>query len=303
MNIVGKLFGAGRLNRAASRDFRPEDLPDTRVKLFFDALKIRWSAMVGLNLLYLAFWLPAILWTGVNFLTLEQTLASAASTADAAGQVSALVFTFLLVLWPLVALTGPATAGASYVLRNWARGEHSFPASDFFEHFRKNWKQALLVSTITGALPVLTFILWRFYADMVSDVSILFIVPQALVFAAAAAWLLMLEVLYMLMVTYKLSFKQLLKNALVLVLARLPQFLGLRLLTLSFPVALYVAFTGFPQAAVYMLMFGGFFYLVFGLALNRLLYASLGNAVCEKYINGKIGAPVDIGLRPKNLGR
>ena len=156
---------------------------------------------------------------------------------------------------------------------------------------------------ITGALPVLTFVLWRFYADLVSDVSMLFIVPQALVFAAAAAWLLMLEVLYMLMVTYKLSFKQLLKNALVLVVARLPQFLGLRILTLAFPVALYVAFTGFPQAAVYMLMFGGFFYLVFGLALNRLLYASLGNAVCEKYINGKIGAPVDIGLRPKNLGR
>jgi len=299
MNIVGKLFGAGRLNRAASRDFRPEDLPDTRVKLFFDALKIRWSAMVGLNLLYIAFWLPAILWTGVNFLTLEQMIASAQSTAEAAQQASALVFTFLIVLWPLVALTGPATAGISFVLRNWARGEHSFPASDFFEYFRKNWRQALLVSAITGALPVLTFVLWRFYADLVSDVSMLFVVPQALVFAAAAAWLLMLEVLYMLMVTYKLSFKQLLKNALVLVLARLPQFLGLRLLTLSFPVALYVAFTGFPQAAVYMLMFGGFFYLVFGLALNRLLYASLGNAVCEKFINEKIGAPVGIGLRPK----
>ena len=42
---------------------------------------------------------------------------------------------------------------------------------------------------------------------------------------------------------------------------------------------------------------GGFFYMVFGVALNRLLYASLANAVCEKYINPGIGAPVDIGMR------
>ena len=44
MNISANLR-RGALNRAA-RDFRPEDLPDTRVKLFFDA-QIRWSAMVG----------------------------------------------------------------------------------------------------------------------------------------------------------------------------------------------------------------------------------------------------------------
>ena len=61
MSFFSRFFGAGRYTRAASRDFRPEDLPDTRVKLFFDALGIRWSAMVGQNLLYLLFWLPAIL--------------------------------------------------------------------------------------------------------------------------------------------------------------------------------------------------------------------------------------------------
>ena len=158
-SFFSKFFGAGRYTRAASRDFRPEDLPDTRVKLFFDALGIRWSAMVGQNLLYLLFWLPAVIWSGVNLLTLVQMLVDAPAGADMGARVYSLAFTYLLILWPLIAITGPATAGMSYVSRNWARGQHSFMVSDFMEHARKNWKQALAVSTVTGALPVLLLFL------------------------------------------------------------------------------------------------------------------------------------------------
>ena len=190
MSFFSKFFGAGRYERApASRDFRPEDLPDTRVKLFFDALGIRWSAMVGQNLFYLLFWLPAILWSGVNLLTLVQMLADAPAGADMGARVYSLAFTYLLILWPLIAITGPATAGASYVSRNWARGQHSFMVSDFMEHARKNWKQALAVSTVTGALPVLLLFLWRFYGALAESMSGLFIIPEVIVFIAAILWL------------------------------------------------------------------------------------------------------------------
>ena len=56
-------------------------------------------------------------------------------------------------------------------------------------------------------------------------------------------------------------------------------------------------FLYFPERATFPLAVGGFFYLVFGLALNRLIYASLANALCEEYINPSIGAPVNIGMR------
>ena len=82
MSFFSKFFGAGRFERAPGRDFRPEDLPDTRVKLFFDALGVRWSAMVGQNLFYLLFWLPAVIWSGVNLLTLVQMLADAPAGAE-----------------------------------------------------------------------------------------------------------------------------------------------------------------------------------------------------------------------------
>ena len=297
MSFFSRFFGAGRYTRAASRDFRPEDLPDTRVKLFFDALGIRWSAMVGQNLLYLLFWLPAVIWSGVNLLTLVQMLVDAPAGADMGARVYSLAFTYLLILWPLIAITGPATAGASYVSRNWARGQHSFMVSDFWEHARKNWKQALCVSTITGALPVLLLFLWRFYGALAESMSGLFIIPEVIVLIAALLWLLMLQVAYTMMVTYKLTLRQLLGNAIRMALGRLPLFLGLRLLTSILPLGIAIVFLYFPERATFPLAVGGFFYLVFGLALNRLIYASLANALCEAYLNPSIGAPVNIGMR------
>ena len=297
MSFFSRFFGAGRYTRAASRDFRPEDLPDTRVKLFFDALGIRWSAMVGQNLLYLLFWLPAVIWSGVNLLTLVQMLVDAPAGADMGARVYSLAFTYLLILWPLIAITGPATAGMSYVSRNWARGQHSFMVSDFWEHARKNWKQALCVSTITGALPGLLLFLWRFYGALAESMSGLFIIPEVIVLIAALLWLLMLQVVYTMMVTYKLTLRQLLGNAMRMALGKLPLFLGLRLLTSILPLGIAIVFLYFPERATFPLAIGGFFYLVFGLALNRLIYASLANAMCEAYINPSIGAPVNIGMR------
>ena len=297
MSFFSKFFGAGRYTRAASRDFRPEDLPDTRVKLFFDALGIRWSAMVGQNLLYLLFWLPAVIWSGVNLLTLVQMLVDAPAGADMGARVYSLAFTYLLILWPLIAITGPATAGMSYVSRNWARGQHSFMVSDFWEHARKNWKQALCVSTITGALPVLLLFLWRFYGALAESMSGLFIIPEVIVLIAALLWLLMLQVVYTMMVTYKLTLRQLLGNAMRMALGKLPLFLGLRLLTSILPLGIAIVFLYFPERSTFPLAVGGFFYLVFGLALNRLIYASLANALCEAYLNPSIGAPVNIGMR------
>ena len=48
---------------------------------------------------------------------------------------------------PIITI-GPATAGFTCVLRNYARDTHSFMFSDFFDAFIKNWKQSFAVSVI-----------------------------------------------------------------------------------------------------------------------------------------------------------
>ena len=125
----------------------------------------------------------------------------------------------------------------------------------------------------------------------------LFIIPEVIVLIAALLWLLMLQVVYTMMVTYKLTLRQLLGNAMRMALGKLPLFLSLRLLTSILPLGIAFVFLYFPERATFPLAIGGFFYLVFGLALNRLIYASLANALCEAYLNPSIGAPVNIGMR------
>ena len=70
------------------------------------------------------------------------------------------------------------------MLRNWARDEHSFVLSDFKDALKANWKQALVVSVIDGALPFILYTCWRFYGGMLSR-SAFYLGPTALVLLVA----------------------------------------------------------------------------------------------------------------------
>ena len=108
---------------------------------------------------------------------------------------------------------------------------------------------------------------------------------------------LMLPLLYPMMVGYELSFKNLMKNAFLMSAARLPNMLLARLITLI-PVAVLVfgIYTGNGIAILIVSLY----YLLFGFALSRLIYASFANGVFDKYLNPHIeGAQVGQGLRPQ----
>ena len=68
--------------------------------------------------------------------------------------IKAMVLQALLFLVPCIAITGPFTAGLSYVTRNWARDEHAFVWSDYKDAVKENWKPALATSAITGFVPM-----------------------------------------------------------------------------------------------------------------------------------------------------
>lgn len=300
--MLGKFFNSFYYGKAGKGDYTPENLPTNRVQLFFEVLRVRWSAMVRLNLLYILFWIPAIVWTFINFMAIDSVLAAqmAGEITDAAmsEQLLGYVFTWLLFMIPCIAVTGPATAGVSYISRNWARDQHSFMMSDFKDAFKENWKQALGVSCITGVLPFLVYVCYRFYGSYVSSGTVLMVVPQMLVIILGVLWLLSLQMIYTLMVTYKLSFGQLIRNAFILSVGKLPLSVGIRLITWAIPLLCLALVLLIPSIQIYVLLALILYYLIFGFSFNRLLYASFANAVCEKYINPNIeGAPVNIGLR------
>lgn len=300
--MLGKFFNSFYYGKAGKGDYTPENLPQNRRQLFFETLRVRWSALVRLNLLYVLFFIPAILWTFLNYASIDALL-----TAEVVGevieqgvldQIYGMLSLYLIILWPLIAITGPATAGVSYIVRNWARDQHSFMLSDFKEAFKANWKQALCISTITGFVPLLAYVGYRYYGYMAGTSSVLFIFPQMLVIILAVLWMLCLELIYSMMVTYELSFRNLIRNAFILAVGKLPLSIGIRLISLALPILGVALLLLVPQITAYVLLVLVVYYLLFGFAFSRFLFASYANAVCEKHINPNIeGAGVGIGLR------
>jgi len=119
-----------------------------------------------------------------------------------------------------------------------------------------------------------------------------------LVVILGVLWLLSQQLIYMLMVTYKLTFRQLIRNSFILCIGKLPLSLGIRLISLAFTALCVLVILFIPGIGGYAALVLVIYYLFFGFAFNRFLYSAYANAVCEKHINPNIeGAEVGMGLR------
>ena len=272
--------------KAGKADFTPENLPDSRVKLFFEMLRIHFSGICVVNLMYLVFLIPAVVWTFINYLVV---MAEADPTA-----IKGHIFFYLLGMVPCLSLAGVGTPGLMYVLRNWARDQHAFTFSDFKDAVKGNWKQALVVGLINGASLLVSYVAIDYYGQM-SAQSFLWVVPQMLVIMMLAMWWMINMLIFNMMVTYDMTLKVLIRNCALIALARLPW----SLLTLAGSFALPLVIVRFvPYGYLAILLI----YLVVGFGLTGFIYASYGNSCFDKYLNPKIeGAPVNMGLRDKSL--
>ena len=286
--------------KAGKHDYTEMDMPKTRVSLFFLVLKDHFFDLVKVNLLQVVFWIPFMLWTFINLaaiqsIDVETLLAQESGTMQIMGAMASYLVMWLIGLIPCLAITGPSSAGAAYVMRNWARDQHSFLFSDFKDAFKGNWKQALGVSCITAVVPTLIYTGVTYYGQMAGS-NALMMVPLVLVLSIVLMWALMLPLLYPMMIGYELRFKYLIKNAFLMAAATLPQMLLCRIITLI-PIAALLMGIYFGNGIVILIV--SLYYLLFGFAFARLLYASVANGVFDKYLNPHIeGATVGMGLRP-----
>lgn len=312
--MFGKFMNNYYYGKSGKGDYQKDDLPRTRWQLFWEMLRIRLAGLFRLNITSVIAWLPAMyvliqLMSDIfNIAGISQavemdpssaTPEQLALVANLGSLYHSVITRSLLYLVPAVFITGPFQAGMAYVTRNWARDEHAFVWSDFKDAFKSNWKQSLVISLITGLMPLILYVGYRFYGDMVSQ-SILFIVPQMLTAMLGVIWSLALVYFYPLLVTYQLSLSNLLRNGFLLAIGRLPQTIGVRLvMLLPALVALMVSWF-MPAYTIYALMTLAGYYLLIGNALARFVYASLSNAVFDKFINSRLeGVETNRGLAEK----
>ncbi len=175
-----------------------------------------------------------------------------------------LILTYLFtVLWGM----GPVTAGATFIWRNYAREEHAWIFSDFKDAAKNNWKQSLAVFLIDMiALILFTFAI-RVYSSMPGVIGMM----QYLIWMLILIYTLMHFYLYPMMITYRLSLKDLYRNALIFAIGKLPSNLLILVILLLLhlgPVYLIVQYSGGYFAlffvvmwileAVFLLSFSGF---------------------------------------------
>ena len=295
--MFSKWMNSFYYGKSGKGDYTPENLPTNRWQLFWEMLRVRLSALVRLNLMYVVPWLPTmiVLMIGaLSFLTSLNNMVDSGEMIAVGELLGGVVAPTLLLLVPCITITGPFTSGVCYVTRNWARDEHAFIWSDFKDAVKENWKQSLVISFITSLVPLMLYVCWNFYGSMANDNAFM-VVPQVLTMMIGLMWCLGVTYFHPLIVSYKLRLRDVMRNGLLLSVARLPMSIGLRLLH-ALPMIIGVVLMLFVSPMYCMLgLFA--YYLLIGFSLSRFVTASYTNAVFDKYINAKIeGAVVNRGL-------
>lgn len=320
--MFGKFMNNYYYGKSGKGDYTPEDLPKTRMQLFWEMLRVRFNGLCRMNLIYMLPWIPTMLVIGMLVMytlsipmlpTEEQTIQNEDGTVTTQivpmnlsqdeqkelmeqkiSLLPSMMYMTLFALIPCIAITGPWTAGVAWVTRNWARDEHAFIWSDMKDAMKENWKPALGLSAITSVVPLLAYMCHQFYGGLAMG-NWVWVIPQMFTLMMAAFWFLAITYAYPMLVTYKMSFKTIIKNSFLLAIGRLPFSVGIRLLHLL-PAALTVAVLSLVNAIwVPLVLFG--YYLIIGFCLSRFVTASYTNAQFDKYINSRIeGAQVNRGL-------
>ena len=177
-----------------------DEPPKKPVVVFFEIYFRKFWDLIKLNLLYFAsvilFFLPAILVIATHGFGRNLWL--------------------LISLLP-ISLSGPATAGFTYIMRNNVRQEHVFLWTNYIDAVRDNWKQSLIASLLLVAAVILAIVCIPFYVQQVQK-NPAFMIPLAVCLAALIWFVFMQFYVYVMIVTFDLKLTAIYRNAFILAL-------------------------------------------------------------------------------------
>ncbi len=118
---------------------------------------------------------------------------------------------YMVCCLPIVTI-GPATAGMTKVLRNYSLEKNSFIFHDFFDSFKKNFKQSLVVGLIDVFLILSVGMGLQIYPELTRENSF-FYVPFVLSLSIAFTAVMMNFYIFLMIVATDLSLGKIIKNA------------------------------------------------------------------------------------------
>ena len=188
------------------------------VFLFFELLGRNFRKLVLANMLYFAVSLPvSVLYFIISLLFMTAVLPDGVMTVGFM-QFTVIMTLLLVVLWG----TGPVSSGYTYILRNAAREEHTFLASDFFQKSKESFLHGLvflivdIVMLIAFSTSVLT------YGKLSEQEGGIYVLLFVLAGVMIVFYTIMHFYLYEMEVTFKDGILRLYKNAFLMAFATLP---------------------------------------------------------------------------------
>jgi uncharacterized membrane protein YesL len=233
------------------------------VFVFMDIYFRKFWNLIKINLLYFIFSIPTILlFIIASVAVIPQISAEASIDLIMRVMIGAIFFVI-----PVITC-GPVQAGFTYLIRNYAREEHAFIFSDFKEHALKNFKQGMIVSAIDFIVFMVVMVDLRIYFVM-KDSNFLMMIPTILIIMAFVIFIMMHMYIYPMMVTFKLTIKELYKNAFVFAMMKFLPNLGILILC-------------------YALVLASFWFTPIGLILFPLLTLSTISLITNFYVYPKL---------------
>ena len=181
----------------------------------------------------------------------------------------------------LVITFGWQNVGATYILRSMVRGEPVFLLSDYFYAVKRNLKQGFLMGVIDCAVMFLLVFDFMYFSGMPSSFWI--DVCYFAVIAIGILYFYMRFYIYLMMVTFDLPLRKILKNALIFtalgIKRNLMGLLGIVLVT-AIQIVLFAVFAMTPLSIAIPLILIFLYYL----AVNAFTAAYAAYPVIDRYM-------------------
>ncbi len=205
--------------------------------LFFEIVIRKFTKFLGLNCLYT---MTSIIWIILLYLfggiilantnVVENTASQIASMtqgidmAEIQGSVMVSLQAFFAIgifsLWG----SGPATASYAYITRCFTRGEHAWVVSDGIDKLKENFKKGMFVVIADAVVLVLGInAAYFYYGFYITTGSILWMLLTYVTMLILLLYTMIHPYLYQIMVTFECSIGAMYKNALLMMIAKLPQ--------------------------------------------------------------------------------
>jgi uncharacterized membrane protein YesL len=255
---MAKLFGLFD-NKIPVKGMTKDEAEIKGMKGFFTLLKTKLWKLVQLNLLYVPFCIPLFLlfylgsqviveggltpfprsstelpfyaaWNSINVSSLK-ILSNTQLITDLFSRMALFIF---LIATPILAV-GPLQAGLSYVLQAFIQSKPVFVVAEYFGRAKSNFKQALAVSFIDLLVVIIVAVDLKLYLSSFAagKGGIFVTLAMIVLFIVLLIYVVMHMYIYPLMVTFKMTMKQLYKNSFFLAMISFFPALGILIINFS----------------------------------------------------------------------